>query len=220
MSDSFVTYNPGTMVDVIDVTLFKYNHYDNLIWTKCLNQVDYMQAREDEIIVSPFQLQTLLELNFERELNRIKSANFDLIHKDASSLFFLIKMLDDFENLKWIKLSLNRKRHFSRMVEDYTGSNRQIKYSFKILKMTVRLSHMLPVNVIKDLNDILKKVNLVDKEKPFHNIRLKNIVMAIEAALNIADMTDDQAESLNYLLDCFDSKMEGDNPEVLFVTDW
>lgn len=220
MSDSFVTYNPGTMVDVIDVTLFKYNHYDNLIWTKCLNQVDYMPVREDEIIINPYQLQMLLDVNFERELNRLKSVNFDLVHKDASSLFFLIKMLEDFENLKWIKLSLNRKRHFSRMVEDYSGSTRQIKYSFKILKMTARLSHMLPIDVVRSLNKILKKVSLVDMQKPYHTIRLKTVVIALEAALNTVDMNDEQAEALSHILDCFDSKMEGDNPEVLFVTDW
>jgi len=215
-----ISYNPGAMVDVIDVTLFKYNHYDNLIWTKCLNQVDYMPMRDDEIIVSPFQLKTLLELNFERELSRIKSVNYDLIHKDASSLFFLIKMIEDFENLKWIKLSLNKKRHFSRMVEDFSGSSRQIKYSFKILKMTVRLSHMLPMDLVKSMNPILKKVSLSDGVKPFHRLKLKTIIMGLEAAINSIEMDDETVEAMSYVLDNFDSKMEGDNPEVLLVTDW
>ena len=79
---------------------------------------------------------------------------------------------------------------------------------------------MLPIDVVRSLNKILKKVSLVDMQKPYHTIKLKTVVIALEAALNTVDMNDEQAEALSHILDCFDSKMEGDNPEVLFVTDW
>ena len=44
-------YSAAAMCDVIDVTLFKFNHYDNLIWTKALNQLDYLQADDNSIII-------------------------------------------------------------------------------------------------------------------------------------------------------------------------
>lgn len=215
-----ITHNPGTMVDVIDVTLFKFNHYDNLIWTKCLNQVDYMHVREDQILVSPYQLQMLLEVNFEKELNRLQAVTFDLIHKDASSLFFLTRLLEDLENLKWIKITLNRKRHFSRMVEDFNNSTRQIKYSFKVLKATVRLSHMLPLDLIKKINPVLDKLGMLDKNKPFGTLRLKSLIVGLETALASMDIDEEAAEAISYILDNFDSKIENDNPDVLLVTEW
>ena len=213
-------HNPGTMVDVIDVTLFKFNHYDNLIWTKCLNQVDYMAVKDDQILISPYQLQMLLEVNFERELNRLQAVTFDLIHKDASSLFFLSRLLEDFENLKWIKITLNRKRHFSRMVEDFSGSTRQIKYSFKVLKATIRLTHMLPLDLIRGINPILNDLGMLNKDKPFGTIKLKSLIVGLETALASMEIEEEIAEGISFILDNFDQKIENDNPDILLVTDW
>lgn len=213
-------HNPGTMVDVIDVTLFKFNHYDNLIWTKCLNQVDYMAVKDDQILISPYQLQMLLEVNFERELNRLQAVTFDLIHKDASSLFFLSRLLEDFENLKWIKITLNRKRHFSRMVEDFSGSTRQIKYSFKVLKATIRLTHMLPLDLIRGINPILNDLGMLNKDKPFDTIKLKSLIVGLETALASMEIEEEIAEGISFILDNFDQKIENDNPDILLVTDW
>jgi len=215
-----IMHNPGTMVDVIDVTLFKFNHYDNLIWTKCLNQVDYMAVKDDQILISPYQLQMLLEVNFERELNRLQAVTFDLIHKDASSLFFLSRLLEDFENLKWIKITLNRKRHFSRMVEDFSGSTRQIKYSFKVLKATIRLTHMLPLDLIRGINPILNDLGMLNKDKPFGTIKLKSLIVGLETALASMEIEEEIAEGISFILDNFDQKIENDNPDILLVTDW
>ena len=97
-------FNTGSMCDIIDITLYKFNHYDNLIWTKCINQLDYTQYNEDSIVVTPYQLKTLLHLNFKRELLKIRAISYELIHKDANSLYFLDTILKDFDKLnKWVK---------------------------------------------------------------------------------------------------------------------
>jgi len=212
-------YSSAVMCDVIDVTLFKFNHYDNLIWTKCLNQLDYMRVDENTIVVSPYQLQTLLDLNFNRELKRIKSITFELIHRDASSLFFLDKIVEEFENLKWIKLSLSKSRTFSRMIEDFEGSNRQIKYSYKILKATIRLTDFLQISDVVKLNTVLKDIGLII-DKPYKSHKVRDMIIQLEMAMN-SDMVDDHtAEVISFILDTLDNKMEGDNPDILLVTDW
>lgn len=213
-------YSSADFVDVIDVTLFKYNHYDNLIWTKCLNQLDYMKVDDDSILINPYQLEKLFELNFEKEIRRIKAVTFELIHKDASSLFFLHKILEDFSRLKWIKLTISRRRNFSRMVEDFEKTSRQIKYSYRIVHATLRLNEFLPPEMCISLNPFLKDVGLIDSDKPYSLTRVKTLVHGIETILNLRDITDEQAESLAMLLDFIDFKLEGDNPDVMLVTEW
>jgi hypothetical protein len=212
-------YNSSDFVDVIDVTLFKYNHYDNLIWTKCLNQLDYMRVDDESILVTPYQLETMFEYNFEKEIRRIKAITFELIHKDASSLFFLHKIVEDFGRLKWIKLTLSKRRNFSRVIEDFENTTRQIKYSYKILRATVRLSEFIDVHEIKKINPLLRSAGLIG-EKPYNSMPIKRLTMGVESILGSEDMSDQTAESLAMILDIIDHKLEGDNPEVLLVTDW
>ena len=212
-------YSSSDFVDVIDVTLFKFNHYDNLIWTKCLNQLDYMRVDDESILITPYQLQTLFEYNFEKEIKRIKAITFELIHKDASSLFFMHKIVEDFERLKWIKLTLSKRRNFSRMVEDYEKTSRQIKYSYKIIRTTVRLNEFLDLTDIKKINVFLKESGLF-KTNPYELMSMRHLALTIEGILGSKDMSDSTAEALAAILDVIDPKMEGENPEVMLVTDW
>lgn len=213
-------FNTGSMCDIIDVTLYKFNHYDNLIWTKCINQIHYMQYNEDSILVTPYQLKTLLHLNFKRELLKIRAISYDLIHKDANSLYFLDTILKDFDKLKWIKLTLSKTRNFSRAVNVSNTDDKQIKYSFKIVKATLRLNQLMSQDEITDINPILQQLKLIGKKKPYNKLPAVSVLTALDMALNTYDITDDQAECLARVLDTLSFKMEVDNPEILLVTDW
>jgi len=213
-------FNTGSMCDIIDVTLYKFNHYDNLIWTKCLNQLDYTQYSQDSILVTPYQLKTLLHLNFKRELLKIRAISFDLIHKDANSLYFLDQILKDFDKLKWIKITLSKTRNFSRAVNIGDSANKQIKYSFKIVKATLRLNNILSQEDIESINPVLLKTNLISKQRPYNQLPATSILTALDIALNTYDISDEQADALARILDTLSFKMESDNPDVLLVTDW
>ena len=213
-----MSYNTATMCDIIDITLFKFNHYDNLIWTKCLNQVDYMRVDEDSILVSPNQLKQLLDLNFKRDLLKIRAISFELIHRDANSLYFLDKLLADFSRLKWIKLTLSKTRKFSRTVT--VNSDKQIKYSFRIVKATLRLNEMFELDQIQLINPILEDLGLIDKNKPYKAQNVSVILNKLDASLNQEDLTDEQAELLGFMMDTLSFKIENDNTDILLVTDW
>lgn len=209
----------ASMCDVIDVTLHKFNYYDNLIWTKCLNQIDYTIINEDAILVTPRQLQLLFEYNFERELRKLEATTSELIHKDANSLYFLDKIINEFTRLKWIKLSLSRSRHFSRLTE--MNGNKTIRYSFKILKTTLRLNEVFEDKDIKILNPILSKLGLIDNNLQYKRVSVNSIISRIDSAINGGmELSDYDVELLASLLELFEFKVEQDNPEVLLVTDW
>ena len=40
----------------VDVTLHKYNHFDNRLWVEIKNNLDYMEVNEDSVIVSASQI--------------------------------------------------------------------------------------------------------------------------------------------------------------------
>jgi len=209
----------ASLCDIIDITLYKFNHYDNLIWTKCLNQVDYTQIDEDSILVTPYQLQMMLNLNFKRDLMKIRAITFDLIHTDANSLYFLDKILGDFTRLKWIKLTLSKTRNFSRTVKINENAT-QIKYSFKIVKATFRLNEIFEDAELKKINPILHKYDLIPRNKPYQLQPAVKILNALDAALNHTSVSDNDAELLAIILDTLSFKIENDNPDILLVTDW
>ena len=66
---------------------------------------------------------------------------------------------------------------------------------------------------------MLKSANLIG-EKPYNSMPIKRLTMGVESILGSQDMSDQTAEALAVILDIIDHKMEGDNPEVLLVTDW
>jgi hypothetical protein len=199
-------FSTATICDVIDVTLYKFNYYDNLIWTKCLNQIDYAVVNEDSILITPHQLRVLFDLNFERDLRKIEATTAELIHKDANSLYFLDKIITEFNRLKWIKLSLAKSRKFSRVVE--TNGNRTIRYSFKVLKTTLRLNEIFNPKDIQILNQ-------------YNRVSAHMILNKLDSAINgLLDLNEHEVELLATLIDIFEFKVEQDNPEVLLVTDW
>ena len=134
-------FNTGSVCNVVDITLYKFNYYDNLIWTKCLNQIDFIKIDESSILITPNQLRALFERNFKREIIKTRSISFELIHKEANSIYFINELLKDFDNLKWIKLTQSKSRKFSRVVE--IKDHKELRFSFRILKITLRLSDIL-----------------------------------------------------------------------------
>lgn len=211
-------FSTASVCDVIDITLYKFNYYDNLIWTKILNQVDYVIVDEDSILVTPRQLDALFELNFERILRKLEATTPELIHYDAHSIYFIDRLVSEFSRLKWVKLTLSRDRSFSR-VTDVNG-NKSIKYSFKILKTTLRLSEMFDDKDIEDINPVLKQLGLI-KDKPYNRMSVQTLLSTIDAAINgSVNITEHQVEILAAIIDTLEFKIEADNPEVLLVTDW
>lgn len=212
------TFQTASICDVIDVTLYKFNYYDNLIWTKCLNQLDYAIVNDDSILITPRQLIALFEHNFESELRKLEATTSDLIHRDANSLYFLDKILTDFTRLKWIKLTLSKSRHFSRATE--INGNRTIRYSFKILKTTLRLNEVFEPDQIARINPILKEMGLINN-KQYNRISVHMLITRVDAAINGGmDLSDDDVELLASMIELVEYKVEQDNPELLLVTDW
>ena len=61
----------------VDVTLHKYNHFDNRLWVEIKNNLDYMEVNEDSVIVSASQIISLLENLYMPMINKVRSVGSD-----------------------------------------------------------------------------------------------------------------------------------------------
>jgi hypothetical protein len=219
---NFSTYNA---VDVIDIILYKYNYYDNKIWTGIKNQINYMTVNEQSVLVSPAALKEYIEKTYPNELNKFKSIGSEFLHKDANSIYFLNLLLSQMQQLKWVKLTLDKSKNYSRLIND-GGQSPRINFSYKILHITLRLFDLFQEDELEDINKILTGLKLLRNGKPYERHRLDHFVSMLDRWMNNADLNphdhtpDEQVELVAMILDIIEAKLEGDNPEVLLVTDY
>lgn len=209
-------------VDVIDVVLYRYNYYDNKIWTGVKNQMDFIPLNDQSVLVSPYYLKKYVEKTYPSELNRFKSIGSEFLHKDANSIYFINSILSSMSKLKWIKLTLDKTRRYSRLVVDSNGGDKRINFSYKILHATIKLYEIFDdEESLESITRVLTELNLLEKGIPYQRNELSTITYRLDNWLNEAGFEqENDVEAVASLLDMLDPKMEGDNPEILLVTDY
>jgi hypothetical protein len=214
-------FSTTNTIDVIDIILYKYNYYDNKIWTGVKNKMDFMVVNEQSVLVSPKALGEYVAEAYPNELNKFKSIGSEFLHKDANSIYFINLMLSEMKHLKWVKLTLDKSKNYSRLVSDQMGEKR-ISFSYKILHATFRLYDIFEDADFEAINEILYSIELLSKGKPYKRHKLVEIIEKLEMWMekNAFDQSNEAVELVGMLLDMIEPKMEGDNPEVLLVTDY
>ena len=94
--------NISNFPTAVDVTLHRYNHMDNRLWTQIKNELDYVDLNETSVVVSISQLRSLLDDNYISLINQIKSTGAESLHKKVSSPYFLYMMCIDMPNLQLV----------------------------------------------------------------------------------------------------------------------
>ena len=227
MIENFSLYDRS---DVIDIVLYKYNHSDNKLWTGIRNNVEYLEPNDGSIIVTKDQLENYIKHSFKSELNIFNAAGYEVIHKEVNSIYFIVNMLKNMKQLRWIKLTLNKNSKYSRLVKDANG-NSQIKFGFKILHMTIKTFDIFETfEEVQMFNKILIDQKILEDGTPYRRIKLNDLVDRLDEwiiradknvieSINETDM--DVVDAVANMLDMMsDQKLSGDNPEVLLVTDY
>ena len=206
--------------DIIDVMLYKYNYYDFKIWTGTKNKLNYIEVNDQSILVSPKDLKKYIESTYPNELNKFKSIGSEFLHKDANSIYFFNTMLKEMSRLKWIKLTLDKSKNYSRMIDDKTSGAR-IAFSFKVLHVTYKLFEMFDEDELKVFNNTLVNLKILEPNKPYQRHKLHYILSKLDAFVekSVIEHTA-EVEPVLIFLDSIEEKLEGDNPEVLLVTDY
>lgn len=216
--------NISKLPTAVDVTLQRYNHMDNRLWTQLKNQLDYVEIDDTSVVVSIEQLRTFLDINYVSLVNKIKSTGAEFLHKKVNSPYFLYMMCVDMENLQLVKFTLDYDKKFSRLIEN--DGNKVLKFDFKILTMTLKLSDMFEKEDLAIINPVLEKLKILEEGVPYARLKMIDLLDTLDAWINSEidrDLEEDEPDPIpliTTIMDMIDAKTESDDPLTLLVTDY
>jgi|TARA_B100000768_G_scaffold148352_1_gene142257 hypothetical protein len=213
-------YDFNNIVTVIDATLFKYNYIDNKILTLVKNQLDYRVVNDGSLLISSEQLSVFLKENFQSDINRINATGFEQFHKEATTIYFLHKMVSDFTNLEYIKLTINTNKSYSRL-SDIDGV-KTLRFNFKVLAGTFKLYDIFQNEKdLQEINSTLISLGLMKKNVPYARHNASHIFNALDSFVRSREGSDEkQFDTALDLMDCIEAKIQDDNPKIMLITDY
>jgi len=210
------TENKDTFAEVVDITLYRYNSVDNRIWAMLKNSEAHKSLSKHSVLVSNETLKEILLTHFKKEINRVESLHSSIVHKEATSVYFLWKMLDDLLGLRWVKFTLNTNVAYNRVVD--IDDMKTIKYSVKVIRGTLRMFDIFNQAQLPLINSILHKANILRPKQQFTIIKTEDLVTKLDILLN-KNNSSEIATPINAILAEIDH-YQTDNPELLLVTDF
>lgn len=201
----------------VDITLFRYNHLDNQLWTLIRNELDWIHVEEDMMIVSASQVVRLIEHKYQSMLNKINATGSEFLHKDVNSIYFIYMMCGEMDRIKYIKFTLSKQKKFNRMM--VLDDEKVLKFDFKVLTVTLRLREFYSKKETNILNRVLETHGILEAGTPFNQYRMDKLLNKIDDIL-LDTKDEDEGDLLTGLLDILDPKLERDNPLVMLVTDY
>lgn len=211
-------YDFNEVVTVVDATLYKYNYLDNKIITLLKNQLDYRNVNDGSYLVSKDQLKALLDSNFKNDINRINATGFEQFHKEATSIYFLNKMINDFVNLEYIKLTVSKNKSYSRLSE--LDGVKTLRFNFKVLAGTLKLYDIFQNEKdLSQINSILISLGLMQRNVPYARHHASHIFGALDSLVRTNEGNKNIDPALD-LMDCIEDKIQDDNPKILLITDY
>jgi hypothetical protein len=210
------TENKDTFAEVVDITLYRYNSVDNRIWAILKNSEAHKKLSKHSILVSSDSLKELLLAYFRKEINRVESLHSSIVHKEATSVYFLWKMLEDLLGLRWVKFTLNSNVAYNRVVD--IDDMKTIKYSVKVVRGTLRMFDIFNPAQLPLINTILYKANILKPNQQFTIIKVEDLMTKLDILL-AKNNSSEIATPVNAILAEID-QYHTDNPELLLVTDF
>lgn len=208
----------------VDITLHKYNHFDNQLWTRIKNELDYIDVNENSVMVTVTDLGNLFDAYYLDEINQIKSVGAEFLHKKVTTQYFIYMMMVDMQNLQYVKFTRSMDKSFNRII-DIEG-DKILKFDFKVLSMTINLYELFSPEDLKLVNPILESIGIFEEEVPYNRIKLSSLLDSLDAWVNQSisfEFDEDERDPLPLItafIDIMDPKTERDDPIVLLVTDY
>lgn len=210
------TENKDTFAEVVDITLYRYNSVDNRIWAMLRNSEAHKKLSKHSVLVSSDTLKEILLTHFRKEINRVESLHSSIVHKEATSVYFLWKMLEDLLGLRWVKFTLNSNVAYNRVVD--IDDMKTIKYSVKVVRGTLRMFDIFNPAQLPLINTILHKANVLKPNQQFTIIKVEDLMTKLDVLL-AKNNSSEIATPVNAILAEID-QYHTDNPELLLVTDF
>jgi|TARA_R110000744_G_scaffold111560_1_gene209778 hypothetical protein len=204
---------------IIDTTFYRYNYIEYKMWAQIRNQLDYKDMGDNSMIISAQQLKTFIVTNYSSEINKVGSYGFHVPRKDATAIYFLHRVSSEMINLKYLKITLDSDKSFTRVIED--DVEQTIKYDFAILKAKLDLSDIFVNPELQVLNSVLESIGLLSAGIPYSSHTADLIFTRLSGFLDSSeDELSLESQLASALLDAIDVSLDKENPMILLITDY
>jgi hypothetical protein len=202
---------------VIDITLYKNNYYDNLLVNRVKKEIDYGDIPDfkDCYIVPASDFQKVFYKSFSSEIEKVNSLPSSDLQKNATSIYFLDKILSSFNKLKYIKINVSNEASYSRINKSERIPT--IFFNYKITASTIDFTELFSNEDLATINNILIESG-VAKWDEFVGY---NHIMEIKTYDFITMLKDNESEPIvQNLYNIIDPKTEQDDPLLFIITDF
>lgn len=219
----------------IDITLYKHNYYDRLIISYLKKYAQYIPSgnTNESFIVNVKDFKRILSSRFNSELSSMKGLTEIEVSKNVNSVHFLARIIDNFQNLKYVKVTISSKRTFTRLVE-LTNNKSYINFDYKIITSIIDLTLCFSKkSEYKLINEVLKKIGLIKPDIFGTKIsyikttsqELIGLLGVFEGSLlanpeNPDPKADKYIQAIDMIYDIIDRKAENDNCKIILITDY
>lgn len=207
--------NKDNFTEVVDVVLYKYNSIDLRIWGLAKRNSGHKVLSEDSILIRVDTLRGIIRSGFRNELNRIDAIGDTMLHKEATSVYFLNTVFSNMTNLTWVKITLNKNSAYKRITN--VDEIKTIKFSIKTIRGTFRLFDIYREIELPSVNRLLVRAGILRTSEHFKVLRLKDLLDRLDLYIS-ENNTSDVMSLLNPIILKLEA-FEFDNPEVLLITD-
>jgi hypothetical protein len=207
--------NKDDFTEVIDITLYRYNSIDVKLWGLIQRSAKSKKVIEGSYLVSSDIMYEYINKWFSADVSRFQSVSEVSIHKEATSIYFIWQMLNNIDNLSWIKVTLNKNVSYSRIVN--IDQIKTIKYSIKTIRGSLRLFDLFDTRELDIANDILEQCRLLSNKQMYNVFKLKKFMAVLDMYL-----TDNSENEKFGIVNTMIQKLEPfeiDDPEILLITD-
>lgn len=202
--------------EIIDIILNRYNLIDSRIWSLIKRENNHRVVNIDSVLIDRNTLENILLNNFKQHINRFQSIEGSIIFKEANTVYFIWKLLNETKNLSWIKINLVKNSKYSRVVD--VDEVKTIKFSIKTIRGTFRIFDHFEKSQVPAVNHFLRKINIFTDSKPYKVIPLSALFSAFDSNPDLYNINE-FANIINIMSSKLE-RYEADNPEVLIVTDY
>ena len=201
--------------EVLSITLYKYNHIDNKLYTLILDNCVTKQ-HQDTILVKKGDVNLLLHRYFKKTINKIQLIPHNELHKRADTVYFLKKIMDEMPNLRWFQISFSKNSKYSRINANEETGEKTLSFAFKTIRGSYRTFDFFKEKDMEFVNYVLKEVGCI-KNLNYSLIKLKTFIDKLE---KLRESNDQNVKKVcDRMLIEFDQFYE-DNPEALIITDY
>lgn len=209
------TQNKDIFSEVIDITLYKYNSIDLKLWGLLKRHYNSKELSKGSVLISVNDLKNIVNEYYYDDLNRIESVGESLLHKEATTIYFIKKIFENKTNLRWLKVNLNKNINYQRIVN--IDQIKTIKFGIKTIRGTFRVFDHFNSHQVYVINKLLNKMDLLNTDEYFKVIKTTVLMNKINNYL-VVNNTNEIYNLLNALIQYFEA-YETDNPEILLITD-